>query len=420
MTYQEWFNQFQKQLAQEAPDDYHATFINMNRPEDRNRIYVMGNNGLDHILPETGPITDAHKEQMFNLAKDGKLFVFPLSGSEPLQADVKDGNTLNVLEFNSITREYDKDVEEPQPVKFGFLKRLLNSVFGFFKEDKQRYDTYLEQLQEYRRDCQVENYVDWVTDKQCRFPAEREREIQCNNENWRRYGREALENAHKELSDPNITPWKKAAFQVKEQVTRGIVDGNANYSDAEVKEMVVTLAVYEQINKQPELADICRENPEQLQALHDIFGASKCIAKMMEGNKNYQGGMLAPCVFGDKLIGEMLKDYSVEVRDRRTVADMLIAEGKIEPIGNDMAGVKELFLNEKITERFVQLDNARNRIPREELKVEVINHNGKKEIDYIGLNFVKLDDPRVQAVIDGDKANEAQQAKNLEATNIIG
>ena len=126
---------------------------------------------------------------------------------------------------------------------------------------------------------------------------------------------------------------------------------------------------------------------------------------MLEKNEHSQGGLLAPFVFGDKLIGEMLTNYSFEVRDRQTVANMLVAEGKIAPVGHDMAGVKELFFNEAINERFAQMDNARNRIPIEELKVEVVNHNGKKEIDYVDRKFVKLDDPRVQAVLDADQAN---------------
>ena len=104
MDYKQWFDQFQAQIGKEDPRDPTSTFINLNRPEDRGRIFAMGDTAMENILPADGPITDAHKQQLFNLANDGKLFVFSLGSTDPIQADVKEGNLLRDLQFHPSDR----------------------------------------------------------------------------------------------------------------------------------------------------------------------------------------------------------------------------------------------------------------------------------------------------------------------------
>ena len=138
--YEDWFERFEAKLAREDQEDLDAPYVNLNRPEDRQRMLIVTDEGaIQPALPLTGEITDDQKEILYNAARDGRLMVIPLGGVRPLQASLEDGNELIKRDDlgKGLNIQYlGPELVEPKPRELNFFKNILNVLLVPFKKKR--------------------------------------------------------------------------------------------------------------------------------------------------------------------------------------------------------------------------------------------------------------------------------------------
>lgn len=413
---QEWFDEFSKQIAREDEMDGSALFINLNRPEDRARIFSVNDatsTGVEPALPSSGEISEEYKIHLYEQAKAGNLFIFSLGAPEtPVQITAETGNILRMFPDEA------REIEEPVCEKLGFFKNLLHALFGFFEEELQGYQQeYAIARKEYEYDLGMAKFYDAQNQHRESLSKWRNEEINNNSEVWRRGGRYMLERTEAKLQEEGLSQWNRAAFQVRERLLRGVVEGGANYTKEESREMVATLIVDKLLSKKKPLADQVVANPEMFQQLLDVVSHSIAVEEIMKKCEASNNGAIVTCAFGDMAMDNLSEVYSLEVKDRIAVANLLHEENKRGPVDNSIAGLKDIFEDEAVTQRMIQLRNARKRIPQEQLKaVTKVKQNGEiKDVEYfMSRKDVALNDERVLNVYKQDQAERDSMNKTNE------
>ena len=412
--YEDWFERFEEKLAREDPEDLDAPYVNLNRPEDRQRMLIITDEGaIQPALPPTGEITDDQKEMLYNAARDGKLMVLPLGGIRPLQATLEDGNELvkrDDLGTDLNIQYLGPELVEPKLRELNFFKNILNVLFGAFQEEKDRYiDEYNAECDKYLRNASAFMFVNAVKAPGSTFQGDREKQMQINKEFWRRKGRELLSETENVLKDESIPQWKRDAFEIKKTLLTEVIDGGAKtYTREEVHTIVTKLALNTLLSENKKLAQEIEKDPQQMQALMDVIGMSQSVREQVAFNATVNNSALMSCAFADNIVGDLAGNFKEELRQRRAAAKTLVDDGLMDAVPNTLEGDKKLFNNPKIDERITQLVHARNMIPEEQLKQLKVAK--KKEMVKKGKELVwenelttglenrhgiSLDDPRV-------------------------
>lgn len=412
--YEDWFQRFEEKLARENPEDLDAPYVNLNRPEDRQRMLIVTDEGaIQPALPPTGEITDDQKEILYNAARDGRLMVLPLGGIRPLQATLEDGNELMKRDDlgTGLNLQYrGPALVEPKPRELNFFKNILNVLFGAFQEEKDRYiDQYNAECDKYLRNASAFMFVNSVTAPGSTFLGDREKQMQVNKEFWRRKGRELLSETENVLNDESIPQWKREAFEIKKTLLTEVIDGGAKtYTREEVHTMVTKLALNTLLSDNKKLAQEIEKDPKQMRALMDAIGMSQSVQEQVAFNATVNNSALMSCAFADNIVGDLAGNFKEELRQRRAAAKTLVNDGLMEAVPNNLEGDKKLFNNPKIDERIQQLLHARSMIPDEKLqqltveKTKELVREGKELVwsheKITGLenrHGISLDDPRV-------------------------
>lgn len=411
--YEDWFERFEEKLAREDPEDLDAPYVNLNRPEDRQRMLIITSEGaIQPALPPTGEITDDQKEILYNAARDGKLMVLPLGGIRPLQATIEDGNELIKRDDLGTGLILERPaLVEPKLRELNFFKNILNVLFGAFQEEKDRYlDEYNAECDKYLRNAAAVTFVDTVTAPGSTFMGDREKQMQRNKEFWRRKGRGLLGETENVLKDESIPQWKRDAFEIKKTLLTEVIDGGAKtYTREEVHTMVTKLALNTLLSDNKKLAQEIEKDPKQMQALMDVIGMSQSVQEQVAFNATVNNSALLSCAFADNIVGDLAGNFQEELRQRRAAAKTLVKDGLMEAVPNNLEGDKKLFNNPQIDERIQQLLRARSMIPEE--KLQQLKVAKKKEMVKVGKelvweneittalenpNSIPLDDPRVE------------------------
>ena len=412
--YEDWFERFEAKLAREDPEDLDAPYVNLNRPEDRQRMLIVTDEGaIQPALPLTGEITDDQKEILYNAARDGRLMVIPLGGVRPLQATLEDGNELVKRDDlgKGLNIQYlGPELVEPKPRELNFFKNILNALFGAFQEEKDRYiDEYNAECDKYLRNVSAYMFVNTVTAPGSTFQGDRDKQMQINKEFWRRKGRELLSETENVLNDESIPQWKRDAFEIKKTLLTEVIDGGAKtYTQKEVHTIVTKLALNTLLSDNEKLAQEVEKDPQQMQALMDVIGMSQSVREQVAFNATVNNSALMSCAFSDNIVGDLAGNFKEELRQRRAAAKTLVNDGLMEAVPNNLEGDKKLFNNPKIDERITQLLHARSMIPGEKLqqltveKTKDLVREGKELVwtheKTTGLenrHGISLDDPRV-------------------------
>ena len=412
--YEDWFQRFEEKLARENPEDLDAPYVNLNRPEDRQRMLIVTDEGaIQPALPPAGEITDDQKEILYNAARDGRLMVLPLGGIRPLQATLEDGNELMKRDDlgTGLNLQYrGPALVEPKPRELNFFKNILNVLFGAFQEEKDRYiDQYNAECDKYLRNASAFMFVNSVTAPGSTFLGDREKQMQVNKEFWRRKGRELLSETENVLNDESIPQWKREAFEIKKTLLTEVIDGGAKtYTREEVHTMVTKLALNTLLSDNKKLAQEIEKDPKQMRALMDAIGMSQSVQEQVAFNATVNNSALMSCAFADNIVGDLAGNFKEELRQRRAAAKTLVNDGLMEAVPNNLEGDKKLFNNLQIDERIQQLLHARSMIPDEKLqqltveKTKELVREGKELVwsheKITGLenrHGISLDDPRV-------------------------
>lgn len=412
--YEDWFQRFEEKLARENPEDLDAPYVNLNRPEDRQRMLIVTDEGaIQPALPPTGEITDDQKEILYNAARDGRLMVLPLGGIRPLQATLEDGNELIKRDDlgTGLNLQYrGSELVEPKPRELNFFKNILNVLFGAFQEEKDRYiDQYNTECDKYLRNASAFMFVNSATAPGSTFLGDREKQMQVNKEFWRRKGRELLGETENVLKDESIPQWKREAFEIKKALLIEVIDGGAKtYTREEVHTMVTKLALNTLLSDNKKLAQEIEKDPKQMRALMDVIGMSQSVQEQVAFNATVNNSALMSCAFADNIVGDLAGNFKEELRQRRAAAKTLVKDGLMEAVPNNLEGDKKLFNNPQIDERIQQLLRARSMIPEEKLqylKVEKMKELVKEGNEPVwknemttcleNPNTIPLDDPRV-------------------------
>ena len=440
--YEDWFERFEAKLAREDQEDLDAPYVNLNRPEDRQRMLIITDEGaIQPALPPTGEITDDQKEMLYNAARDGKLMVLPLGGIRPLQATLEDGNELvkrDDLGTDLNIQYLGPELVEPKLRELNFFKNILNVLFGAFQEEKDRYiDEYNAECDKYLRNASAFMFVNAVKAPGSTFQGDRDKQMQINKEFWRRKGRELLSETENVLKDESIPQWKRDAFEIKKTLLTEVIDGGAKtYTREEVHTIVTKLALNTLLSENKKLAQEIEKDPQQMQALMDVIGMSQSVREQVAFNATVNNSALMSCAFADNIVGDLAGNFKEELRQRRAAAKTLVDDGLMDAVPNTLEGDKKLFNNPKIDERITQLVHARNMIPEEQLKQLKVAK--KKEMVKKGKELVwenelttglenrhgiSLDDPRVTETFYNLREaakNEPAKVNDGPAMNISG
>lgn len=403
---QEWFEEFSNQIRREGDLDRSALYIDLNRPEDRARIFSVNaatTTGVEPVLPSSGEISDEDKNRLYEQAKAGNLFIFSLGAPEtPVQITAEKDNILHLFP------DEEREIEEPVCGKLGFFKNLLHALFGFFEEELQGYQREYEIARtQYTYDLGMVKFYEAKNQHWKSFSNWRNEQIRDYSEPWRRGGREMLEKTVVHLQDPSLPAWSRAAYQVRERLLRGLVEGGTHFTKEESREMLATLIVERLLSKKKPLLDQVTEKPERLQQLLNIASKSIAVEEMLNKSDASINGSIVNCAFSGMAMDNLSEVYSLEVKDRIAVANLLHKVNKRGPVDNSIAGLKDIFEDEAVTQWMIQLRNARKRIPQEQLKaVSKYKENGViKEVEYFMFRKdVALDDERVLNVYKQDQA----------------
>lgn len=412
--YEDWFERFTAKLAREDQEDLDAPYVNLNRPEDRQRMLIVTNEGaIQPALPLTGEITDDEKELLYNAAQDGRLMIIPLGGIKPLQASIEDENELITRTDlgKGLNVQYEgPPLVQPKLQELNFFKKLLNMIFGAFDEENDRYmDEYNARLAEYHRNVFACMFIDTITSLNSTFLGDREKQMQMNKEFWRRKGRELLNETESVLEDQSIPQWKRDAFEIKKTLLTEVINGGTTvYTKEEVQTIVTKLALNTLLSDNETLAQEMEKDSAQMQALIDVIGMSQSVQEQVAFNATVNNSALMSCAFADNIVGDLAGNFKEELRQRRAAAKTLVDDGLMPPVPNNLEGDRQLFNNPQIDERITQLLHARNMIPDEQLKPlkvaktkELVKEGNepvwKNEMTTCleNPNTIPLDDPRV-------------------------
>lgn len=368
--YEAWFHALEAEMSRIDPRDQYAATIDLSRPADRARI-VRPDPGAESrvspCLPPEGPITPEKIQELYALAAEGNLFVYPLGEMIPLQVRTEGDSLLRPLKATLGTKMLKNHAPKPELQELSFLKKIFN-LFGFFEEEKQAYEAeYRAACQRYQLDVNAQACCKLADDNH--FCKWREQAITTTWENFRKDAPQMIPSIHRLLDDPNTPEWKKPAYRARVRLLEGLLENKMEYTQEEVHNMLTDATMESLLSRKSTLAQRIGSDPQQLEALREAIHHSPGIQSALQENIRTNNKMVAACVFGSNNADTLTGNFSRDQKEWQIAADMLVKENQLPPYEKNLENLKALFCNKQVEARVNQLYRARAAIPTSQLTI---------------------------------------------------
>lgn len=322
-----WYANFIQQAAQ-PPISFRA-----NLPEDMSRLYRMLDqpraDGYEMDNPvAAGQALAERRNELYQLAAEGKLFIFPLAQNEAescYQIRVEPAEKL-LHNLQDDVRMEPKNLDIPQkPEPMNAFKYWMHRLFGAFEGE---YQERLEANRQYNEAVNAYNrHIDYHTNglqtlnsngktvHQLRVQSMRE-----NQEYARSVAPNVIEDITKKLTQTeNLLPWQKDAYEAKIRVFNAAHNGMSlskeEYVDLLSKMIVGHMGDYPPdmdgaLNvKVTHMQELLHKNPEEATRLIEIVRNSK------EVQTAAQKGM-------SSVVAHSFNAYSLEVSAKNIIREL--------------------------------------------------------------------------------------------------